>query len=85
MLFSLAATWTIVSSVNETVSLLATSASVNSYASISDITEPEFNGAEAVELAVKMSSSAISSTPGQSVSFVIAVLSVASVIAVLAT
>ena len=49
MLFSLAATWTIVSSVNETVSLLATSASVNSYASISDITEPEFNGAAAVE------------------------------------
>ena len=36
MLLSLAATWTTVSSVNEIVSLLATSASVNSYASISD-------------------------------------------------
>ena len=84
MLFSLAATWTIVSFVNETLSLLATSASVNSYASISEISEPEFNGAEAVELAVKMSFSATSPTPDQSVSFVSAVLSAASVIALFA-
>jgi hypothetical protein len=76
MLFSLAATWTIVSSVNEIESLLATSASANENLSVSVITAPEFSVVLATPaFTVNVSPSSTFPAPDQSVSAEIEVIS----------